>query len=37
MYYNPEKLIHNADFQAPPTETLIQEVWVRVQEHDFFF
>ena len=21
VYYNPEKLIHNADFQAPSTET----------------
>lgn len=35
MYYNPEKLIHKTDSQAPATEMLIQEVWGRAQESEF--
>ena len=35
MYYNPEKLIHKTDYQAPATEMLIQEVWGRAQESEF--
>lgn len=35
MYYNPENLF-TKDSQAPATEMLIQEVWGRVQESEFF-